>query len=107
MNRVPWLWAVSLGLIGMAASCDDGDDDDGGPTPPSFSVPAPFAVELSPDGPDQLHAAAAGPGGSFYVAGFAAAVCAVPHLFSAWSSHMPLAAIHGLSRRKPCERNST
>ena len=37
-----------------------------------FEPPTPLAVMLSAAGPDQLDAAAAGPNGSFYVAGFAA-----------------------------------
>jgi uncharacterized delta-60 repeat protein len=39
---------------------------------PTFTVPTPFAVPLSVAGPDQLQAAAPGPNGSFYAAGFAA-----------------------------------
>jgi uncharacterized delta-60 repeat protein len=41
--------------------------------PAAFAVPAPLAVALSATGPDQLQSAAAGPNGTFYAAGFAAA----------------------------------
>lgn len=39
---------------------------------PPFTPPTPFAVALSPAGPDQLQSATAAPGGKFYAAGFAA-----------------------------------
>lgn len=58
------------------AAIDAGPDVDAAP----FVAPTPFAVPLSAAGPDQLHAAAAGPGGTFYVAGFAAATLAGPRL---------------------------
>jgi uncharacterized delta-60 repeat protein len=70
-------------LLGLAcgddvkpSSPDAGGDADAAPDEPdagSFVTPEPFAVELSATGPDQLQAATAGPDGSFYAVGFAAA----------------------------------
>lgn len=48
---------------------DMGTPDMGG-TP--YVKPTPFAIPVAPAGPDQMMAAAAGPAGTFYVAGFAA-----------------------------------
>jgi uncharacterized delta-60 repeat protein len=47
-------------------------DGPGTPDAAPFVAPTPIAVPLSAAGPDQLMAAAAGPGGSFYLAGWAA-----------------------------------
>ena len=44
--------------------------------PGEFVAPTPFAVTMSPAGPDQLMAAAAGPNNTFYAAGFSAATVA-------------------------------
>ena len=51
-----------------------------GPAP--FVVPTPFAVPLSAAGPDQLQSVVAGPNGTFYAAGFAAATLTGPRLVS-------------------------
>jgi uncharacterized delta-60 repeat protein len=84
MKRLAFL-ALALGAL---AAC--GDDSSSNPNPdasidatqqadasvdapPSFTKPTPFAVALSAMGPDQLQAAVAGPSGTFYAAGFAAA----------------------------------
>ena len=48
--------------------------------PPPFVVPTATAVPLSAAGPDQLQSAIAGPGGTFYAAGYAAATLAGPRL---------------------------
>jgi uncharacterized delta-60 repeat protein len=82
-----------LGIsLALTAACGDnggtdGDDDadaappdvdappatDAGPdAPPAYVPPTPVAVALSPAGPDQLQSAVAGPGGTFYAAGFSA-----------------------------------
>jgi uncharacterized delta-60 repeat protein len=64
-----------LGLIGAAAlvpACSS-DGSGGGGGGAAFVPPAPFAVALSTGGPDRLMAATAGPGGSFYAAGYSAA----------------------------------
>jgi uncharacterized delta-60 repeat protein len=73
-----WHLAVVSGLALSFAACNDDSDDDGGATPPFISIPTPFAVELSPAGPDQLLSVAPGPDGSFYAAGYAAAGLADP-----------------------------
>lgn len=39
---------------------------------PSFTPPTPYKVPLSAGGPDQIHSVKAGPGGSFFLAGFVA-----------------------------------
>lgn len=92
--------AASLGL-GFAACGDNGDENvpvDGSISVDApidvdapnidametdaapFVAPTPFAVALSAAGPDQLQSAAAGPGGTFYAAGFAAQTLAGPRL---------------------------
>jgi uncharacterized delta-60 repeat protein len=91
---------ASFGLVGLAA-CGDNDESiptdsasiDAGtdapdldaPPPidapidaPAFVVPTPFAVPLAAAGPDQLQSAVAGPGGTFYAAGYAAQTVAGP-----------------------------
>lgn len=96
--------SMTLGLgLGAAACGDNGDEHvpvDGSnvvdasspdaPTPDAstdsatdaapFVAPTPFAVPLSAAGPDQLQAAAPGPGGTFYAAGYAAQTVAGPRL---------------------------
>jgi uncharacterized delta-60 repeat protein len=80
-----WLAAAIAGL----ASCGDNNNNttpDGPPAdpdaspdgPPAFVPPTPFAVPLSPAGPDQLQSATAAPGGKFYAAGFAGAAVTGP-----------------------------
>lgn len=44
---------------------------DASPDAPAYTPPTPFGFMLSTDGPDQMQAATAGPGGTFYAAGFA------------------------------------
>ena len=78
----PWvLLAAAAAAVALAACGDDGataaDAAVDGPTRP-FVRPTPVAVPLSATGPDQLQAAAAGPAGSVYAAGFAAAGPAAP-----------------------------
>lgn len=64
--------AVEIDAANIDAAIDAGID---APTdaPAVFVPPTPFAVPLSAAGPDQLQSAAAGPGGTFYAAGYAAA----------------------------------
>jgi hypothetical protein len=67
---------LAAAAVALAACGDDGatpaDAAIDGPTRP-FVRPTPVAVPLSATGPDQLQAAVAGPAGSVYAAGFAAA----------------------------------
>ncbi len=56
----------------------DGGTEAGKP----FAKPTPFAVPLSKDGPDQLQALVAGPGGTFYAAGFAAETLTGPKMLT-------------------------
>lgn len=62
-----------------------GDDDPSAPfepspdaPPASFVPPTPVALSLSATGPDQLQSVVAGPGGTFYVGGFAGAAATGP-----------------------------
>ncbi len=72
---------LAAAAVALAACGDDGatpaDAAIDGPTRP-FVRPTPVAVPLSATGPDQLQAAVAGPAGSVYAAGFAAAGPAAP-----------------------------
>ncbi|HVV82197.1 MAG TPA: hypothetical protein VHE35_03930 [Kofleriaceae bacterium] len=64
--------ASVLAALALAAGCGD---DGGAPpvdAPPPYQRPVPVAVPLSAAGPDELLAAATGPDGTFYAAGFAA-----------------------------------
>ena len=78
-----------LSSVLFAAACGDNNEGtpgiDGGvdidapavdapiDTPPTeFTYAAPYKVPLSPTGPDQIHSIVAGPGSSFYYAGFVA-----------------------------------
>lgn len=94
------LACLAAGLAVLAAAC--GDDEELGnvdarpPTdagldadvdapidaPSPFVPPTPFAIPLSAMGPDQIMSVAAGPAGSFYLAGFAAATPTGPRLLT-------------------------
>lgn len=83
MKNVVWLTcALVLAACGddsNPTNPDAGPDPDAPPdAPPSYVPPEPFAVNLSAAGPDQLMSAVAGPGGTFYAAGFAAPTLADP-----------------------------
>ena len=60
------------------ATPNDGGTEAGKP----FPKPTPFAVPLSATGPDQLQALVAGPGGTFYAAGFAAETVTGPKMLT-------------------------
>jgi uncharacterized delta-60 repeat protein len=76
------LMTFSSVLFGVAACGDDNpsmpdaaitpDMTDAAIDAPSFVAPTPFKIDISAGGPDQVMAAAAGPSGSFYIAGWTA-----------------------------------
>lgn len=83
-------WTMGMGVLAALIGCNDpvgsasvpdggsdgavgGGGDAARETGEPFATPRPFAVPLSATGPDQLQSAAAGPAGSFYVAGYASA----------------------------------
>lgn len=76
------LW-ISCALF--LTACGDNDETDPGepepdppPAPVVFVPPTPVALTLSAAGPDQLQSVVAGPGGTFYVGGFAGAAATGP-----------------------------
>jgi uncharacterized delta-60 repeat protein len=74
---LPFLLAACGDNNGGAGPDANNPDPDAAPdAPPGFVPPTAFAVQMSPAGPDQLMSAAAGPSGTFYAAGFAAATVA-------------------------------
>ena len=88
MLKKVWLTAAIAGL----ASCGDNNGNNNPDAPPvtpdsrepdaavPFELPAPFAVSISETGPDQLQSATAGPGGTFYAAGYAATTPTGPRM---------------------------
>lgn len=88
--------ALTLALVGCGDQAQPADVDATGPDatspdaaipdapppdgPAPFVPPTPFAVPLSAAGPDQLQSAAAGPGGTFFAAGYAAATLTGPRM---------------------------
>lgn len=72
-------FATSFSLLSFVA-CEDSDDPepDAPVGPGEFVPPTPFSFRLSEAGPDQMQSATAGPGVSFYTAGFSGATAAGP-----------------------------
>jgi hypothetical protein len=79
---------LTLASLAVVAACGDDlksslrpdappvDHDAAPDAPPDanpYVPPTPFAIPISPAGPDQLQSVAAGPDGTFYAAGFSAA----------------------------------
>jgi uncharacterized delta-60 repeat protein len=89
-------FALTLALVGCGDQAEPADVDATSPDaaspdaaipdapppdgPAPFVPPTPFAVPLSAAGPDQLQSAAAGPGGTFFAAGYAAATLTGPRM---------------------------
>ena len=73
---LPFCLLAACGDNNGGAAPDAGNPDAAPDAPPAFVAPTAFAIQMSPAGPDQLMSAAAGPSGTFYAAGFAAATVA-------------------------------
>lgn len=84
LSSSAFLASFALAACGDNTSPPDLDPDAGPDATPdgpvAFTPPTPFAFRLAPAGPDQMQSAVAGPGGTFYTAGFASQAVGGPYL---------------------------